>query len=134
LSRAHEQDHENAEIKGVLKIVHVPESFKEEIVQRIFRNFLDIMVLRLVRKEAMWGYRIIKHVEKEHGVKLRHGALYPLLNDLERKGYLRSRPDAKGGRVRKIYEITSKGVQLLDAYDAALQSQIGQTSGRRAAA
>lgn len=134
MSRAHEQNHENAEIRGALKIAYVPESFKEEIVQRIFRNFLDIMVLRLVRKEAMWGYRIIKHVEKEHGVKLRHGALYPLLNDLERKGYLRSRRDARGGRVRKIYEITSKGVQLLDAYDAALQNQMGQTSERRAAA
>jgi PadR family transcriptional regulator PadR len=101
----------------------VPESFKEEIVQRIFRNFLDIMVLRLVQRESMWGYRIIKHVKEEHGVKLRHGALYPLLNRLERKGYLRSRREAKGGRIRKIYEITSKGIQLVDAYDAALGEQ-----------
>lgn len=93
------------------------ETFKKAIVQRIFRSFLDIMVLRLVQVEPTWGYKIIKHVEAQHGIKLRHGALYPLLNNLERKGFLRSRKEAEGGRVRRVYEVTSKGIQLLDAYN-----------------
>lgn len=100
------------------------ESFKKEIVQRIFRNFLDVMVLRLVKMEPMWGYKIIKHVEDAYGVGLRHGALYPLLNNLEKKGLLRSRKEAKNGRVRKVYEITSKGIQLVDAYNNFLQNQL----------
>ncbi len=82
----------------------------------MFRNFLDIMVLRLVQAESMWGYKIIKHVEEEYGVRIRHGALYPLLNKLEKKGFLKSKQEARGGRVRKVYEITSKGIQLVDAY------------------
>jgi len=105
-------------------MTYVPESFKEEIVQRVFRNFRDVMVLRLVRGEPMWGYRIIKHAEEEYGVTLRHGALYPLLNSLEKRGFLRSRRDAEGGRVRKVYEITSKGIQFIDAYNEALHSQM----------
>jgi len=109
-------------------MTYMPESFKEEIVQRIFRNFLDIMVLRLVQAEPTWGYKIIKNVEKEYGVKLRHGALYPLLNSLEEKGFLRSKKEARGGRVRKVYEVTSKGIQILDAYIDFLQSHIGKTT------
>jgi len=102
----------------------VSESFRKGIVQRVFRNFLDIIVLRLVQAEPMWGYKIIRYVEEEYGISIRHGALYPLLNSLEKKGFLRSRKEEKGGRVRKVYEITSRGIQLLDAYSEVLQEQI----------
>jgi DNA-binding PadR family transcriptional regulator len=72
----------------------------------------------------MWGYKIIRHEKEEYGVTLRHGALYPTLNNLEKKGFLRCRKEAQGGRVRKVYEITSKGLQLVDAYSEALQAQV----------
>lgn len=100
------------------------QSFKKEIVQHIFRNLLDIMVLRLLRRDPMWGYKMIKIVEEKYGIKLRHGALYPLLNNLERKGFLRSKKETKRGRVRKIYEITSKGIQFVDAYNEFVREQI----------
>ena len=100
------------------------QGFKKEIVRHIFRNLLDIMVLKLVRADPMWGYKMIKIVEEKYGIKLRHGALYPLLNNLERKGFLRSKKETKRGRVRKIYEITSKGIQLVDAYNEFLREQI----------
>jgi DNA-binding PadR family transcriptional regulator len=105
-------------------MTYVPDSFKEEIVRRVFRNFLDVMVLRLVQREPMWGYKMIKHAQEEYSVKLRHGALYPLLSSLEKKGLLRSQKVAHGGRVRKVYEITSKGIQLIDAYNEALLTQL----------
>jgi DNA-binding PadR family transcriptional regulator len=56
----------------------------------------------------MWGYKIIKKTERLFGIKIRHGALYPLLNSMESKGYVRSKKTTKRGRVRKVYEITSK--------------------------
>ncbi len=100
------------------------ESFKKGIVERIFRNFLDIMVLRFIKEKPRWGYKIIKDVEELHGIKLRHGALYPLLNSLEENGFLRVKKEMAGGRIRKIYEITSKGIQLTDAYNDFLNEQI----------
>ncbi len=72
----------------------------------------------------MWGYKIIKETEQLLGVKLRHGAVYPLLNSLEARGFLRSRKDVKGRRVRKIYEITSRGIQLTEAYYNYLREQL----------
>jgi len=100
------------------------QTFRKQIVQRITRNFLDILILRLLQTEPMWGYRIIKKTEKLFGIKIRHGALYPLLNQLEKKGFAKSRKIAKGGRVRKVYEITSKGIQLVDSYYDFLKEQL----------
>ncbi|MDH5420027.1 MAG: PadR family transcriptional regulator [Candidatus Bathyarchaeota archaeon] len=100
------------------------QDFRKQIVQRITRNFLDILILRLIQTEPMWGYKIIKKTERLFGIRIRHGALYPLLNSLEAKGYVRSIKTAKGGRVRKVYEITSKGIQLVDAYYDFLREQL----------
>ena len=100
------------------------QTFRKHIVQRMTRNFLDILILRLIQTEPMWGYKIIKKTERLFGIKIRHGALYPLLNSLEAKGYVRSKKTTKGGRVRKVYEITSKGTQLVDAYYDFLREQL----------
>ncbi|UCG37611.1 MAG: PadR family transcriptional regulator [Candidatus Bathyarchaeota archaeon] len=78
------------------------------------------MILRFVHKEPMWGYRIIKLAELEYGVKIGHGTVYPLLNDLEKRGLLRSRKESKKGRLRKIYKITSKGLELLDTFNESI--------------
>ena len=100
------------------------QNFRREIVQRITRNFLDILILRLIQTEPMWGYKVIKNIEKLFGVKIRHGALYPLLNSLETNGFVRSKKLAQGGRVRKVYEITPKGIQLVDSYYDFLREQL----------
>ena len=97
---------------------------KKQIVQRITRNFLDILVLRLILAEPMWGYKIIKKTKKLFGIKLRHGALYPLLNALEDKNYIKSKKITKDGRIRKVYEITLKGRGLVDAYYDCLKDQL----------
>ena len=97
---------------------------KKQIVQRITRNFLDILVLRLIQAEPIWGYKIIKKTEKLFGIKLRHGALYPLLNNLETKGYVRYEKTTTRGRIRKVYYITPKGTQLVDAYYNFLKEQL----------
>ncbi len=100
------------------------ETFIEKVRQRFARVFLDVLILKLVQMEPMWGYRIIKETEKMFGVKLRHSALYPLLHSLEAKGFLRGRREVKDGRVRKVYDITSKGIQFIDFYHDFLREQL----------
>ncbi len=100
------------------------ENFQKEIVQRITKNLLDIQILKLINTEPMWGYKIKKEVETRFGVKLRHGALYPLLNSLEKKGFLTSQKQQQGGRTRKVYTITRKGKQYIEAYNNILKEQI----------
>ena len=100
------------------------ENFKKEIVQRITRNLLDIQLLRLINVEPIWGYKIKKQIETQYGVRLRHGALYPLLNKLEHEGFLKSQKQQQGGRTRKVYAITKKGRDYVDAYESVLKEQI----------
>jgi DNA-binding PadR family transcriptional regulator len=72
----------------------------------------------------MWGYKIKKTIENTTGVKLRHGALYPLLNALERKGFLTSQKQKQGGRTRKVYTITAEGKSYIEAYQNILKEQV----------
>ncbi|MEM2105743.1 MAG: PadR family transcriptional regulator [Candidatus Bathyarchaeia archaeon] len=99
------------------------ENIKKEIVQRITRNLLDIQILRLLNAEPMWGYKIKKEVETKFGVKLRHGALYPLLNAMEKKGLLKSKKQQQGGRTRKVYTITNVGMEYIKTYKEVLEEQ-----------
>ena len=100
------------------------EVIKKGLVQRITKNLLDIQILRLVKGQPMWGYKIKQQVEANYGVRLRHGALYPLLNKMEKDGLLISRKESKGGRIRKTYEITQKGLELVTTYHEILTEQI----------
>ena len=100
------------------------ETYRKEIVQRIVKNLLDIQLLRMVQAQPLWGYKIKKKVEANFQIKLRHGALYPTLNSLERKGFLTSQKQTKGGRARKVYSITEKGKEYLQSYHAILKDQI----------
>lgn len=101
-------------------------AYEKELVQRITRNLLDVQILRLVRTQPMWGYMIKKQAETRFDVKLRHGKLYPLLNSLEKESYLTSEKQSSGGRKRKVYMITKKGMHYLEAYDRVLKQQISQ--------
>jgi len=105
-------------------VKQLSEIFQKQIVQRIVRNLLDIFILQIIKNEPTWGYRIKKNIEQEYGIKLRHGALYPLLNALENSGYLTSRKEKHGGRIRKVYEVTPKGTQYLNAYYKFLSEQL----------
>ena len=50
--------------------------------------------------------------------------LYPLLKSLETKGYAKSEKVTSKGRIRKIYQITEKGKEVLDIYFYVLGEQL----------
>jgi PadR family transcriptional regulator PadR len=103
------------------------ETYQTELVQRIIKNLLDVQLLRMVQAQPLWGYKIKKKVEENFQVKLRHGALYPMLNNLEEKGFLTSQRQTKGGRARKVYTITKNGKAYLQSYYSILKDQINNT-------
>ena len=100
--------------------------FEAELKRRFVKDFLDLLVLQMVKNRPAWGYKIIKETEKRCGVKLRHGALYPMLNTLETKGLLVSRKELEKGRIRKTYRITSQGKRLLQIYHDFLEEQTSE--------
>jgi DNA-binding PadR family transcriptional regulator len=102
------------------------ETYRKGIVQRITKNLLDIQILRLLQTQPLWGYMIKKQVEAKFNVRLRHGALYPMLNSLEKQSFLTCARHSKGGRIRKVYSITCKGEHCLEAYNSVLREQLSR--------
>jgi len=102
-------------------------AFRDELRSRFVKCFLDILILQLVEVKPLWGYEIIKRTISMYEVKLRHGALYPMLKTLEEKELLRSKKELHKGRARKIYEITHHGKQLLNTYYVFIRDQLPKT-------
>ena len=65
----------------------------------------------LNRQGEMYGYQIIKEVEKltKDQLKLTEGAIYPTLHKLEENGVLETNIAKVDGRMRKYYKLTEKG-------------------------
>jgi DNA-binding PadR family transcriptional regulator len=102
------------------------ETYKKAIVQHIIRNLLEVKLLRIVQAQPTWGYKIKKQVETDFNIKLRHGALYPALNTLEKKGFLECTTQQKGKRARKVYAITENGKIYLRTYYITLKELLGE--------
>ena len=115
---------EKVKLRPLPKWKIMAETYQKEIVQRIIKNLLDIQLLRLVDAQPLWGYKIKKQVETEFHMKLRHGALYPMLNRLEKQGFLVSQKQRQGGRIRKVYTVTKKGKEYLESYYNVLKKQL----------
>lgn len=100
------------------------EELISEVRRRFARDFLGMLVLTIVRIRPMWGYKIIGEIERDFGVKVGYGTMYPLLRWLEKGGFIRSKLESRNKRKRKVYEITAKGIELIKSYNEFLREQL----------
>ena len=76
----------------------------------------DSLLLCLIGQQPMYGYQIIKELEKKSQgyFRFKEGTLYPALHRLEKAGLITGKWQMlSGGRQRKYYYITDKGNRLL---------------------
>lgn len=89
------------------------------------KGVLDMLVLRLLRSEAQYGYQIIQELKEKsrETFLLKDGTLYPILYRLEDDGLVVSRwSSAVGKQVpRKYYEITEEGIKALEKIEDVWQ-------------
>jgi PadR family transcriptional regulator PadR len=80
-----------------------------------FTGLPELLVLRLLQDQEMYGYEIVQAIAARSGGAVTPGeaVVYPLLKKLERDGDLKSRSEPAGGRTRIYYTLTSKGVRRL---------------------
>src|SRR5262245_42316868 len=68
-------------------------------------------LLRLLMEGPTHGYELRRKLSLyRHFYPLSNVNVYPVLRDLEEQGFVTSRSDLVDSRVRKVYEITAKGV------------------------
>lgn len=96
-------------------------SLEGNLMERLVKTNLDLIVLKLLKEKPRWGYEINVEIKDKFKVYLSAGTLYPLLHSLEDKGYLEGVWKPEGGRGKRIYKITPKGEEFLEAGERALR-------------
>jgi len=95
----------------------------------------ELLILRLLARQEMYGYEIVKAVRLVTGeaIVLGEGVIYPVLHSLERLGALRASRKPVNGRTRVYYSVTPKGEQRLarlsgewDRISGGINSALGE--------
>ncbi|MEM3623539.1 MAG: PadR family transcriptional regulator [Candidatus Bathyarchaeia archaeon] len=92
----------------------------KEVQVKLMKGLLDLIVLQFLSSQPMHGYQIITKVRKTFGVYFGPSTIYPLLNALEKKGYVKSEWNMNSERPRKVYKLTSEGQNLLNFTEDSL--------------
>jgi PadR family transcriptional regulator, regulatory protein PadR len=84
------------------------------------KGLLDMIILQFLNGEPMHGYQVITKIRKNFGVYFGPSTIYPLLNTLEKKGYVKSSWNMNFDRPRKIYSLTTDGQSMLNFTEESL--------------
>ena len=74
-------------------------------------NLVKFYSVLLLSTRAMHGYELMKEIGKKTGRKVSAGQIYPFLDLLKRKGFLKF--EKKGARDRQAYSLSSSGKKLV---------------------
>jgi len=80
------------------------------------RGWIQFLIMRVLYEKPMHGYQLLKEIEERscgcH--RLEPGSIYTLLRRMEERGLLESKwEDVEGGPDRRVYSLTSEGVNAL---------------------
>ena len=78
------------------------------------RGLLDVCVLRAIKNEASYGYKIIKDMKPY--IEMSESTLYTILKRLENSKMLTIRTIEYDGRLRKYYHITQLGLKRIEEF------------------
>lgn len=85
----------------------------KELNREILLSFWKVHILHHAAKEPLHGHWMLNEL-RHHGYEISPGTLYPLLQRMERLGWLKSETDPHGGkRTRKDYRLTAEGRKVL---------------------
>ncbi len=83
------------------------------LIREVLLSFWKVHILHHAGEAPVHGQWILTELRR-HGYEISPGTLYPLLNRMERLGWLRCKVDPDGGRrARKDYRLTFEGRQVL---------------------
>jgi PadR family transcriptional regulator PadR len=88
----------------------------KRIRSKIARGSAELAILSLLSKQTLYGFEISKRIEEESGGALRFNlaSLYPMLYELEKRGWLKGKWEAnRAGRDRRYYCLTPAGKKKL---------------------
>lgn len=92
-------------------------TWKNDIEENFKFGLIDIMILKLLSKEPMYGYQIKQTIDAKSNnlIEMKEGSLYGPFYRLEKKNYITSNKVLVGQkRFRVYYQITDIGREYLE--------------------
>ncbi len=90
---------------------------KKRVRSQIARGSAELAILALLTEQALYGFEISKQIEErtEGALHFSLASLYPMLYDLEKRGWIKGRWEANSaGRDRRYYSLTAAGKKQLE--------------------
>jgi PadR family transcriptional regulator, regulatory protein PadR len=78
----------------------------------LVQGTLDLLILKTIALEPKHGWAIAKRIQQisQEVLQVQQGSLYPALNRLERKGWIKAKwGETETGRQAKFYSLTAAG-------------------------
>jgi PadR family transcriptional regulator PadR len=97
-----------------------PINSQKEVSTKLMKGLLDLIILQFLSTQSMHGYQIITKIRKNFGVYFGPSTIYPLLNTLEKKGFVKSEWNMNSERPRRIYSLTNSGQSMLSFTEESL--------------
>ena len=95
-----------------IEVLPVAEA-ERDLIRATLRGFSRAVILWLVSQKPLSGYKIVKEMKRMTGRNFHTGVVYPLLYELEEKGFIVGGWVQRGRRRIKYYSITERGRNLL---------------------
>jgi len=93
-----------------------------------FLGFIRIHLLHHAVVEPIYGVAMMKELAR-HGYDVGPGTLYPILHEMEERGYLEREERVVGGRVRKYYRATPEGESALGDAKEKIRELVDEVLG-----
>lgn len=87
-----------------------------ELDKSLISGSMALLVMKLLEESDMYGYQMIEELKSrsDETFHLKAGSLYPLLHNLEEKGYVSAyEREAAAGKPRRYYHLTDAGHSAL---------------------
>lgn len=95
------------------------------MLQEFVLGFIRIHILHHAKVGPIYGVWLMEELGR-HGYKLTPGTLYPILHELEEKGFLKSHSQIVQGKKRKYYEITPQGSKVLEEIKPKIEELVNE--------
>ena len=93
----------------------------KQVNREILLGFWKVHILHHADEGPLYGQWMLTEL-RHHGYEISPGTLYPLLQRMERLGWLKSKSDPRGGKRARInYRLTVDGKKVLRAVRAQIR-------------
>jgi DNA-binding PadR family transcriptional regulator len=94
----------------------------KDVQVKLTKSLLDLIILQILENHPMHGYEILLTIQKSFGVYCGASTIYPFLNKMEKKKYVKHKWNMDTDRPKKVYELTVDGKAMLDYTAGSLRS------------